>query len=101
MLNAPKVLALNVDALLISFICMLMLLILSLHQERSDKNLAGMKLRVSVFLNEISLLKTLTLMTSYIAFCLYLMNKMRGNLIKIRSCTTFKWFNWFDRLCIE
>ena len=26
---------------------------------------------------------------------------MRGNLIKIRSCTTFKWFNWFDRLCIE
>ena len=40
-------------------------------------------------------------MTSYIAFCLYLMNKMRGNLIKIRSCTTFKWFNWFDRLCIE
>ena len=101
MLNAQKVLALNVDALLISFICMLMLLILSLHQERSDKNLAGMKLRVSVFLNEISLLKTLTLMTSYIAFCLYLMNKMRGNLIKIRSCTTFKWFNWFDRLCIE
>ena len=50
MLNAPKVLALNVDALLISFICMLMLLILSLHQERSDKNLVGMKLRVSVFL---------------------------------------------------
>ena len=50
MLNAQKVLALNVDALLISFICMLMLLILSLHQERSDKNLAGMKLRVSVFL---------------------------------------------------
>ena len=27
-------------------------------------------------------------MTSYIAFCLYLMNKMRRNLIKIRSCTT-------------
>ena len=26
---------------------------------------------------------------------------MRENLIKIRSCTTFKWFNWFDRLCIE
>ena len=50
MLNAQKVLALNVDALLISFICMLMLLILSLHQERSDKNLLGMKLRVSVFL---------------------------------------------------
>ena len=48
-MNAQKVLALNVDALLISFICMLMLLILSLHQERSDKNLAGMKLRVSVF----------------------------------------------------
>ena len=91
MLNAPKVLALNVDALLISFICMLMLLILSLHQERSDKNLVGMKLRVSVSVeNEISLLKTLTLMTPYIAFCLYLMNKMRGNLIKIRSCTSFK-----------
>ena len=50
MLNAPKnVLALNVDALLISFICMLMLLILGLHQERSDKNLVGMKLRDSVF----------------------------------------------------
>ena len=29
---------------------MLMLLILSLHQEGSDKNLVGMKLRVSVFL---------------------------------------------------
>ena len=26
---------------------------------------------------------------------------MRGNLIKIRSCTAFKWFNWFDGLCIE
>jgi len=37
-------------------------------------------------------------MTSYIALCLYLMNKMRGNLIKIRSCTTFKWFNWFEGL---
>ena len=50
MLNAPKVLALNVDALLISFICMLILLILSLHQEGSDKHLAGMKLRLSFFL---------------------------------------------------
>ena len=49
-MNAPKVLVLNVDALLISFIFMLMLLILSLPQERSDKNLVGMKLRVSVFL---------------------------------------------------
>ena len=49
MLNAPKVLVLNVDALLISFIFMLMLLILSLHQERSDKNVVGMKLRDSVF----------------------------------------------------
>ena len=48
-MNAPKVLVLNVDALLISFIFMLMLLILSLHQERSDKNLVGMKLRDSVF----------------------------------------------------
>ena len=38
MLNAQKVLALNVDALLISFICMLMLLILSLHQERTDRD---------------------------------------------------------------
>ena len=45
MLNAPKVLALNVDALLISFICMLMLLMLSLHKERTDRNLVGMKLR--------------------------------------------------------
>ena len=98
MLNAPKVLALNVDALLISFICMLMLLILSLHQERTDRDKIK---RFSFFGNEISLLETLTLMTSYIAFCLYLMNKMRRNLIKIRSCTTFKWFNWFDRLCIE
>ena len=48
-MNAPKVLALNVDALLISFIFMLTLLILSLHQERSDKSLVGMKLRDSVF----------------------------------------------------
>ena len=102
MLKAQKVLALNVDALLISFICMLMLLILSLHQERTDRNLVGMKLkRFSFFGNEISLLETLTLMTSNMTFCLYLMNKMRGNLIKIRSCGTFKWFNWFDRLCIE
>ena len=45
MLNTQKVLALNVDALLISFICMLMLLILSLHKERTDRNLVGMKLR--------------------------------------------------------
>ena len=50
MLKAHKVLALNVHALLISFICMLMLLILSLHQERTDRNLVGMKLRDSVFL---------------------------------------------------
>ena len=50
MLNVPKVLALNVDALLTSFICMRMLLILSLHQEGSDKHLVGMKLRVSFFL---------------------------------------------------
>ena len=49
MMNAPKVLALNVDALLISFIFMPMLLILSLHQERRDKNLVRMKLRDSVF----------------------------------------------------
>ena len=27
-----------------------------------------------------------------IAFCLYLMNKMRRNLIKIRSSVIFKWF---------
>ena len=50
MLNAQKVLALNVDALLTSFLCMLMLLILSLHQERTDRNLVGMKLRDSGFL---------------------------------------------------
>ena len=50
MLNTPKVLALNVDALLISFIFMLMLLILSLHLERTDRNLVGMKLRDSAFL---------------------------------------------------
>ena len=25
--------------------------------------------------------------------CLYLMNKMRRELIKIRSCATFRWFN--------
>ena len=50
MLNAQKVLTLNVDELLTSFICMLMLLILSLHQEGSDKHLVRMKLRVSVFL---------------------------------------------------
>ena len=98
MLNAPKVLALNVDALLISFICMLMLLILSLHQERTDRDEVK---RFSFFENEISLLDILTLMTSNMAFCLYLMNKMRGNLFKRRSCGTFKWFNWFDSLCIE
>ena len=98
MLNAQKVLALNVDALLISFICMLMLLILSLHQERTDRDEIK---RFSFFGNEISLLETLTLMTSNMAFCLYLMNKMQGNLIMKRSCTTFKWFNWFDRLCIK
>ena len=32
-----------------------------------------------------------------IAFCIYLMNKMRGNLIEIRSCATFRWFYRFDR----
>ena len=45
MLNVQKVLALNVYALLTSFISMLMLLILSLHKERTDRNLVGMKLR--------------------------------------------------------
>ena len=45
MLNAQKVLALNVDALLTSFLCMLMLLILSLHKERTDRNLVGIDLR--------------------------------------------------------
>ena len=28
-----------------------------------------------------------------ITFCLHLMNKMRGNLIKIRSCAIFSWFH--------
>ena len=32
-----------------------------------------------------------------IAFCLYLMNKMQRNLIKIWSCAIFKWFNRSDR----
>ena len=32
------------------------------------------------------------------AFCLYLMNKMRGTPIKIRIFTIFKLFNRFDRL---
>ena len=45
MLNAQKVQALNVHALIISFICMLMLLILSLHKERTDRNLVGINLR--------------------------------------------------------
>ena len=35
-----------------------------------------------------------------IAFCLYLMNEMRRNLIKIRSCATFSWFNRFYRLLV-
>ena len=35
-----------------------------------------------------------------IAFCLYLMNKMRRNLIKIRSCAIFNWFNRFYRLLV-
>ena len=29
-----------------------------------------------------------------IAFCPYLMNKMRMNLIKIRSCVIFSWFKF-------
>ena len=29
-----------------------------------------------------------------IAFCLYLMNKMRRNLIKIKSCAIFSWFRF-------
>ena len=33
-----------------------------------------------------------------IAFCLYLMNKMRGTPIKKRIFTIFKLFNRFDRL---
>ena len=33
-----------------------------------------------------------------IAFCIYLMNKMRGTPIKIRIFTIFKLFNSFDRL---
>ena len=29
-----------------------------------------------------------------ITFCLYLMSKMRGNFIKIRSCVIFHWFRF-------
>ena len=32
-----------------------------------------------------------------IAFCLYLMNKMRCILIKRRSCATFRWTNHLDK----
>ena len=35
-----------------------------------------------------------------ITFCLYLMNKIRRNLIKIRSCTIISWFNRFYRLVL-
>ena len=35
-----------------------------------------------------------------IAFCHYLMNEMRRNLIKIRSCATLSWFNRFYRLLV-
>ena len=31
-----------------------------------------------------------------IAFCLCVMNKMRENLIKIRSCVIFRWTNQLD-----
>ena len=32
-----------------------------------------------------------------ITFCIYLVNKMRKNVIKIRSCAIFSWFNRFYR----
>ena len=32
-----------------------------------------------------------------ITFCIYLMNKMRRKLVKIRSCAIFSWFNRFYR----
>ena len=32
-----------------------------------------------------------------IAFCFYVMNKMRRNLIKLRSCAYNSWFNRSDR----
>ena len=33
-----------------------------------------------------------------IAFCLYLMNKMRRNLIKIRSWAILKWFSSYFKI---
>ena len=35
-----------------------------------------------------------------ITFCLYLLNKMRRNLIKIRPCAIFSWFNQFYRFVL-
>ena len=36
-------------------------------------------------------------MIDVISFCLYLVNEMRRNLIKIASHAIFRWFNCFDR----
>ena len=36
-------------------------------------------------------------MINVISFCLYLMNEMRRNLIKITSHAIFRWFTCFDR----
>ena len=30
----------------------------------------------------------------------FVLNKMRRNLIKIRSCAFFSWFNWFYRFVL-
>ena len=35
-----------------------------------------------------------------ITFCLYLLNKKRRNLIKIRPCAIFSWFNQFYRFVL-
>ena len=35
-----------------------------------------------------------------IAFWLYFMNTMGRNLIKIRSCAIFKWFNQIERILV-
>ena len=38
-------------------------------------------------------------MIDVISFCLYLLNEMRRNLIKITSHAIFRWFTCFDRFC--
>ena len=36
-----------------------------------------------------------------ITFCLHLMNKMRRNLIKIRSCAIFSWVRFFSYFKVD